>query len=298
MIFFSRNESIYVFSDISSLLYSINKDKINEAIFFKSLTHGDNLMTARWNLKNKKALITGATKGIGKAIAEEFLELGAQVFIVARNEQDVKQTIIDWNSKGFKAEGIKADVTTPDDRKKIFNQIERTFGGLDILVNNVGTNIRKKILEYSTDEYDFLVKTNMTAAFEMCRLTYPFLKRSGAAAIVNVVSVSGLTHIRTGSPYAMSKAAVIQLTRNLSVDWTEEGIRVNAVAPWYIRTPLAGGVLKNKEYLESVLDRTPMKRVGEPAEVASTVAFLCMPAASYITGQCIAVDGGFSVKGF
>lgn len=255
-------------------------------------------MSTRWNLKNKKALITGATKGIGKAIAEEFLDLGAQVFIVARNEKDVGKTILDWKSKGWQAKGVKADVTNPDDRKKIFDQVEKQFDGLDILVNNVGTNIRKKIMEYSTEEYDFLVKTNMTATFEMCRLAYPFLKQSGEAAIVNVVSVSGLTHIRTGSPYAMSKAAIIQLTRNLAVDWAEEGIRVNAVAPWYIRTPLAEGVLKNKEYRKSVLDRTPMKRIGEPEEVASTVAFLCMPASSYITGQCIAVDGGFMVKGF
>ena len=96
----------------------------------------------------------------------------------------------------------------------------------------------------------------------------------------------------------MSKAATIQLTRNLAVDWAEDGIRVNAVAPWYIRTPLAETVLKNKKYLESVLERTPMKRIGEPEEVAATVAFLCMPGGSYITGQCIAVDGGFMVKGF
>jgi len=255
-------------------------------------------MSTRWNLKTKKALITGATKGIGKAIAEEFIDLGAQVFIVARNEQDVRQTIRDWKAKDFKAMGINADVTNPDDRKKIFDQIEKQFGGLDILVNNAGTNIRKKTLEYSMEEYDFLVGTNMRAAFEMCRLAYPFLKKSGTAAIVNIVSVAGLTHLRTGSPYAMSKAAITQLTRNLAVEWAEEGIRVNAIAPWYIRTPLAESVLKNKDYLNDVLERTPMKRVGEPQEVAAATAFLCMPAASYITGQCIAVDGGFMVKGF
>jgi Tropinone reductase 1 len=255
-------------------------------------------MSDRWNLKNKKALITGATKGIGKAIAEEFLDLGAQVFIVARNESEVQQAISDWKSKGWNAEGTKADITNLNDRKKIFEQIETKLGDLNILVNNVGTNIRKKVMEYSTEEYEFLVKTNMTATFEMCRLAHPLLRKAKEAAIINVVSVSGLTHIRTGSPYAMSKAATIQLTRNLAVDWAEDGIRVNAVAPWYIRTPLAETVLKNKEYLESVLERTPMKRIGEPEEVAATVAFLCMHGASYITGQCIAVDGGFMVKGF
>lgn len=255
-------------------------------------------MSTRWNLENKTALITGATKGIGRAIAEEFLNSGARVILVARNEEEVRRTVADWKAEGWEAEGVSADVTRHDNREKIFEKVQRQFEGLDILVNNAGTNIRKKIVEYTAEEYDFLVKTNMTAAFEMCRLAYPLLKKSDAAAIVNVASVSGLTHIRTGSPYAMSKAAIIQLTRNLAVDWAEDGIRVNAVAPWYIRTPLAEGVLKNKEYLESVLERTPMKRIGEPQEVAAAVAFLCMPAASYITGQCIAVDGGFLVKGF
>lgn len=255
-------------------------------------------MLDRWNLKSRKALVTGATKGIGKAIAEELLNLGANVFIVARSEEDVRHVVSGWQSKSLHAEGISADVTIPENRDKIFEQIEKKLGGLDILVNNVGTNIRKKIIEYSAEDYEFLVKTNMTATFEMCRLAYPLLRKSGIASIVNVVSVSGLIHIRTGSPYAMSKAAVIQLTRNLSVDWAQGGIRVNAVAPWYIRTPLAEQVLKDKKYLESVLECTPMKRIGEPEEVAATVAFLCMPASSYITGQCIAVDGGFMIRGF
>ena len=120
--------------------------------------------------------------------------------------------------------------------------------------------------------------------------------KSGAS-VVNMASVAGLTHLCTGTPYAMSKAALIQMTRNLAVEWAGRGIRVNAVAPWYIDTPLARQVLDDPEYRRAVLDRTPMGRIGEPAEVAAAVAFLCMPAASYITGQCLNVDGGFSVNG-
>ncbi|MDQ4140366.1 MAG: SDR family oxidoreductase, partial [Bacteroidota bacterium] len=111
-------------------------------------------------------------------------------------------------------------------------------------------------------------------------------------------SVSGLNHLRTGAIYGMTKAAMIQLTKNLAVEWAGDNIRVNALAPWYIRTPLADAVLQNQEYLNDVLSRTPMGRVGEPSEVAAAAAFLCMPAASYITGQCLAIDGGFSVYGF
>jgi Tropinone reductase 1 len=116
--------------------------------------------------------------------------------------------------------------------------------------------------------------------------------------VVNNASVAGLTHLRTGAPYGMSKAGMIQLTRNLSAEWAEEGIRVNAVAPWYIRTPLADQVLRDPAFREEVLNRTPMGRVGEVEECARAIAFLCMPAASYITGHCLVVDGGFSIFGF
>jgi len=254
-------------------------------------------MSDSWTLNGKKALITGATKGIGLATAQEFLALGAKVMIVARNATDVEEQLKSWLEQGFEAWGIGADVATESGRQTTVEQVEKIFGGLNILVNNVGTNIRKQVLEYTEQEYDFIFQTNLTSVFEMCRLAYPLLKSATNSSIVNVGSVAGLTSVRTGAPYAMTKAALVQLTRTLAVDWAGDGIRVNTVAPWFIRTPLTENFLDQPEVLTRVIARTPMERVGEPGEVAGIIAFLCMPTATYITGQCIAVDGGFLASG-
>ena len=190
---------------------------------------------------------------------------------------------------------MEADLSSEDDRQSLAG---RLVGPVHILVNNAGTNIRKRMSELTLAEYRHVQETNVVSCFEMCRLLYPLLSSSAPSSVVNNASVAGMTHLRTGAPYGMSKAAMIQLTRNLAVEWAPDGIRVNAVAPWYINTPLAGQVLSDPEYRRQVLDRTPMGRVGEVEECAQAIAFLCLPASSYITGQCLPVDGGFSIYGF
>lgn len=245
----------------------------------------------RWNLKGKTALVTGGSKGIGKGIVNELSSHGAKVIYTSRGNKGDVET-------GDNVVFVQSDASESGDRQRLVEYIEKETGRLDILINNVGTNIRKRTHEYSDEELDFLLQTNLVSAFGLARDLYPLLKKSAYASVVNISSVAGLKHVRTGSIYGMTKAAMNQLTHNLAGEWGPDGIRVNAIAPWYIKTPLAQQVLKNKDYRDEVLSRTPMGRVGEIEEVASLAAFLCMPAASYITGQVIAVDGGFTIKGF
>lgn len=255
-------------------------------------------MSSKWNLKDKVALITGATKGIGLAIADEFAELGAGVFIVARDQKMIDKQVATYRESGYQAWGCKADVTSKEDRVRLFEKIHVEVGKLDIVVNNVGMNIRKKTVTYAEEEYLQIIQTNMHATFDICQRSYELLKKSDTGALVNVVSVAGMTHIRTGAPYGMTKAALIQLTRNLAGEWAPDSIRVNAVAPWYTRTPLVSKLLKDQAYFDDIVERTPLGRIAEPEEVASAVAFLCMPTSSYITGECLVVDGGFLINGF
>lgn len=257
-------------------------------------------MQNRWRLDEKVALVTGASKGIGRACAEELAGLGADLLLTARDEIVLEscRAEIENAFPQQRVLAMAADLSVEEDRLALFDWIHDLDNGLDIVVNNVGTNFRKPTLEVSSNDVRALFETNTLSMFHICQLSHPLLSRHAASAIVNIGSVSGETHVRTGAPYGMSKAAVSQLTRNLACEWARDGIRVNAVAPWYIRTGRTTPRLADSNYLDEVLERTPMGRIGEPEEVAAAVAFLCLPAASYITGEVIAVDGGFLRYGF
>jgi len=247
-----------------------------------------------WNLKNKNAVVTGGTKGIGKAIVKEFISLGANVCFTARTQRDIDSFLNENQVQNANIQGICSDASKKEDREKMIGEMK--FDKVDILVNNVGTNIRKATMDYTDDEYDFIVDTNLRSAYEISRLLFSYLVKAQNSSIVNIASIAGRMIVRTGSPYAASKAALAQLTRYLAVEWAHNKIRVNAIEPWYIDTPLTEPVLSNPDKYKMILDQTPMGRVGQPEEIAGLTAFLCMPLSSYISGQVIAVDGAASCK--
>jgi Tropinone reductase 1 len=241
-----------------------------------------------WSLQGKKALITGGTKGIGKAIVDEFVALGADVISIARD-----LSIAERNPK---AQYLEGDITDATFRQELLYKVNRDWGMLHALVNNVGTNVRKKFTEYQEEEYRKLFETNLFAMVELTRASHDLLLKSGNASVVNIASVAGSIDVQSGPPYGMTKAAIIQLGKHLAVEWAP-AIRVNTVSPWYIQTPLTEPVLSQPDRLERILNRTPMGRVGKPEEVAGLVAFLAMDQAGFITGQNILVDGGMTSKG-
>ncbi|TKB98866.1 SDR family oxidoreductase [Pedobacter cryophilus] len=247
-----------------------------------------------WNLNHKKVLITGGTKGIGKATVEAFAELGAIIIFTARNKDEVMKMEQEYVSKGYHVMGFVADVTLAKDRLAVVDHIHKLWGKLDVLVNNAGMNIRKKTIEYTEEEYQKVYHTNFFSAFEFCRLCYPYLLAAKNSAIINVASVAGSFDVGTGSPYATSKAAMIQMSKSLAVEWAKEGIRVNTVSPWFTVTPLTTSYLADLERLEKIQKRTPIGRVAQAEEVASAIAFFAMDKASYISGQHLIIDGGLT----
>ncbi|KAK9755665.1 hypothetical protein RND81_01G041800 [Saponaria officinalis] len=252
----------------------------------------------RWSLQGMTALVTGGTKGLGHEVVEELARHGARVYTCARSEADLKSCLRKWESKGFQVDGSICDVTSREQRENLMQIVSSIFDGkLNILVNNCGTYIWRKTEEFTHNEYATVMATNFHSAYHLCQLAHPLLKASGFGSIIMMSSVCGVVSVNVGSIYGVTKGAMNHLARILACEWAKDNIRINSVAPCFIRTPLTQSILDDKEYEERVTSRTPLGRVGEVGEVAPLVAFLCMPVSSYITGQTICIDGGFTVNG-
>ena len=257
--------------------------------------------STRWRLDGRTCIVTGGSKGLGLACVEELLALGATVLFTARGADDLEKV----RARLAPIHGedrvlcVAADVSTPAGRSALFDRASSLFDGkLDILINNVGTNIRKPLRRQprrSMTQWSPRIRPRPSS----CASSSSRCCASRSASVVNVASAAGIRSSGTGVIYAMTKAAMVHMSEALACEWAGYGIRVNAVCPWMAMTPLLeAAVAKDPTQLDAVKLATPLGRLGDPADTAGAVCFLCMPAAAYITGQVLAVEGGLAAPGF
>ncbi|CAM9231193.1 unnamed protein product [Phaeothamnion confervicola] len=246
----------------------------------------------RWGLTGQTALVTGGTKGIGKAITTELATLGARVLICARSEEGLEEAQREWKSAGLEIHAVKADVGISEERSALLAKANDLFAGnLSILVNNVGNNVKRKTVDYTDGEFHEMMNINFGSVYQLTRAAHPLLKSAGHSSVVNISSVAGVAAISSESAYAAAKASLNHMTSYLGCEWAKDGIRVNAICPWFTNTPLVAPVLRDAATMAGVLRRTPLGRIAQPEEVSALAAFLCMQPASYVTAQVICVDG-------
>ncbi|KAL2336563.1 hypothetical protein Fmac_011009 [Flemingia macrophylla] len=203
----------------------------------------------------------------------------------------------EWKIKGFRITGSACDVLSPDQRQNLMKAVASIFNGkLNILINNAGIAPTKTVMDYTAEDVTEIMGTNFVSCYHLCQLAYPLLKASGYGSIVFISSVTGLKAFPSCSVYGASKGALNQLTKNIALEWAKDNIRANAVAPGPVETVLLDSIVKSsgdeEKFLEASVSQTLVGRIGESREISPLVAFLCLPAASFITGQIIAADGG------
>ena len=239
----------------------------------------------------KIALVTGGTRGIGEAIAEAFVAAGATVIVTARERAG-----LDAIAGRLRVESEALDVGDVDASQRVVDAVLARHGRIDVLVNNAGTSIRQPTGQVTEEAWDRMFDTNTRGLFFLSQAVGRTMVARGGGAIVNIGSVAQVLGRREMAAYAASKGAVAQITRALALEWARQGVRVNCVAPAYVRTPLVEPVFRRPELMEEILRRTALGRVAEPREIAGPVLFLASDLASYVTGQTLFVDGGWTAE--
>ena len=244
-----------------------------------------------FRLDGKVAIISAAGRGIGAACARAFAELGANVVIGARTESQLASVARDVEKAGAKAIVVPGDLRTREGMQGLVDAAASNFGRLDIVVNNAGGSMPKPFLETSERFFEESLRWNVTTAFNLTQLAVPHLLESGGGSVINIASSAGRNPDRGFAAYGTAKAAMIQLTKNLATDLAPK-IRVNAIAPGSIETEALGSVLQDASIREQMISMTPLRRLGREDDIAAGAVLLASEAGSFITGQCLPIDGG------
>lgn len=250
-------------------------------------------------LTGKVALVTGGNGGIGLAMASALADAGATIAIVGRNAvKNVRALEILSRTDAPAPMSVEGSMAEEPSVRNVINQVVAELGGLDIVINNVGSNDRKLPQNYDLAEWNVLLASNLTSAFLVSKEAYPHLKNRGGGKIVNIGSMLSVFGLPMSAPYAAAKGGVVQMTKSLATAWAADNIQVNAILPGWIETDLTVNAKRQiPELHERVLARTPAGRWGRPEDIGGAARFLCSSAADFITGASLPVDGGFSSMG-
>lgn len=251
-----------------------------------------------FDLQGKVALVTGSTKGIGKAIASRMAEQGAQVVVSSRNQELCDEVAGEINAAGGTAIGIACNINYKEQLENLVKQTEIQLGSIDILVCNAAINpYFGPSQEISDSAFDKVMHANIGSVHKLCQLVIPSMAGNGGGSVIIVSSIGGLKGSDALGAYAISKAADMQIARNLAVEWGPKNVRINCIAPGLVRTDFARALWENPEIYAATVSKYPLRRIGEPDEIAGTAVLLASDAGSFTTGQTIVIDGGGTIAG-
>jgi 2-deoxy-D-gluconate 3-dehydrogenase len=251
-----------------------------------------------FDLSGRVAIVTGGNGGIGLGMARGLAEAGAAVVVAARDAEKSAAAVAELEALDAQCLAVSVDVTTKDSCRAMVSATVERFGRLDVLVNNAGVNVRKQPEDYTSEEWQWVLDTNLTGAFLCTQAAYPEMVAAGGGKIINIGSMMSIFGAAFAAPYAASKGGIVQLTKALATAWAKDNIQVNAVLPGWIDTDLTRRARADIEGLhERVEARTPAGRWGRPEDHAGIAVFLAGPGSDFVTGTAIPVDGGYSVQG-